>query len=82
MFFLILASVMLHADKKWIPINTINETKVSSSNLQSDMHLSQMEPINKVIKNLTVAKQLLDNANKVKPTVHEKKWFLLTEDAK
>jgi hypothetical protein len=75
--FLMLTSLNLHADKNWIEIEPRNKKK--TQNL--DINLSQVEPINKMMKNAMVIKQLIDSSKKEKPSSDNKKWFVLNADA-
>ena len=61
LFFLFI-TVDLYADKKWIsiePISTTQNTKEDVNKL--DIKSSQMQPINKLIRNAKIIKRLVDN---------------------
>ena len=76
-------TITLYADKNWIKIEPINKTQTSKSNTKIDVDLSQIEPINKIIKNAIVIKQLIDNSKKEKPTTNDKNWFVFnTKESK
>ena len=81
---LIFLTINLYADKNWIPIEPINKTKTSEQKSKLDVNLSQIAPINKMIKNAKVFKQLLDSTDKKeKVTTNDKNWFVLEgEDSK
>jgi len=75
LFALALITITLYADKNWIQIEPINKTQTSNSKL--NINLSQIEPINKMIKNVTVIKQLFDNTKKETPSINSKNWIVL-----
>ena len=78
LLFLLSQTIMLYADKNWIPIQSTNKTQTPKSATNLDVNLSQLEPINKIIKNATVIKQLIDaTSKKDKSASDEKKWFML-----
>jgi len=71
----------LNADKNWISIEPINKPSIpKEASKKLDVNLSQVEPVNKMMKRVTVIKQLIDATNKV-PTKPEptnnKNWFVL-----
>jgi len=74
-------TINLYADTKWIPIETINKTQTSKSNTKIGVDLSQIEPINKIMKNAKIIKQLIDATNKKnEPTNNMKNWFVLKSE--
>jgi len=75
----IFITINLDADKNWIKIEPLNKTQPSKSNTKSDHNLSQMQPINKMIKNAILIKELIDN-KKEKPTTNNKNWFVLKDN--
>ena len=79
---LIFVTITLYADKNWIKIEPINKTQTSKSNTNVEVDLSQIEPINKMMKNATVIKQLIDaTSKKEKPTTNNNKnWFVLNDE--
>ena len=81
---IILLTSTLYADSNWIAIEPINKTQTSKSNTKTDIDLSQIEPINKIMKNAMVIKQLIDaTGKKEKVTTNNKNWFALnTEESK
>ena len=79
LFFLFI-TVGLYADKKWIsiePVSTTQNTKQESSKLE--INPSQMQPINKLIRNAKIIKRLVDNKrDKEKFNEDSKKnWYSL-----
>ena len=75
--------VISSANENWIPITpTYNEqTPKVKPNTQLDINLSQIEPINKMMKKATVIKQIIDATNKKeKPTTNDKNWFVLKSE--
>ncbi len=75
---LIFITTKISANENWIKIKPINKTKTSQSDTKTDVDLSQIEPINKMMKNATVIKQLIDATNKKEePVSNEKNWFVL-----
>jgi len=79
---LIFISIKISANENWIKIQAINKTQTPKENIKLDINLSQIKPINKMMKNATVIKQLLDaTSKKDKPTSNDKNWFVInTED--
>ena len=69
---LIFSTINIYADKNWIQIEP--KSKV-------DVNLSQIQPINKMIKNATDFKQLIDVMIKnEKVDTNEKNWFILNSE--
>jgi hypothetical protein len=81
---LISITIKISANENWINIEPINTTQTSKSNTKRDVNLSQIEPINKMMKNATVIKQLMDATSKKDiPATNDKNWFVLnTENSK
>ena len=81
---LLFQAITIHADKNWIFITPIDETQTQKPTTNLDVNLSQIEPINKMLKNITVVKQLIDATNKKeKVAINNRKWFVLnSEDSK
>ena len=73
-------AINLYADKNWIQIKSMNETAKPKGDIKRDFNLSQIEPINKLIKNTLVIKQLIESTKKVKQTTDKKKWFVLNSE--
>ena len=79
LFFLFI-TVNLYADKKWISIEPVSTTQNTKENVNKlDIKPSQMQPINKLIKNATIIKRLVDNKrDKEKLNEDSKKnWYSL-----
>lgn len=81
---LIFLTINLYADKNWIPLESTTKVQTEKPKTKLDVNLSQIEPINKMIKNAAVIKQLIDSTGKKeKVDTNEKKWFVLdTEESK
>ena len=78
LLFLLFQAIILHSDKNWISIAPIDTTQTSKSTTRLDVNLSQVEPINEMIKNATVVKQLIDATRKNEiPVTNDKNWFIL-----
>ncbi len=78
---LIFLTINLYADKNWIEIEPINKTKTAKPKTKLDINLSQIEPVNKIIKNVTVFKQLLDSTSKKeKIDKNDKNWIILNNE--
>jgi len=78
---LIFLVINLYADKNWIPIEPVSNTKSKKSNTKLDVNLSQIEPINKMMKNITVVKQLINViSEKEKPIKNDKNWFIMNTE--
>ena len=70
---LIFITINLNADKNWIKIEDINKTQKTKSKL--DLDIFQIEPVNKMIKNLKVVKQLIDSTKKEKAVTNDKNCY-------
>ena len=71
-------TINLYCDTNWIQIESINKTNLKKPNTKLDIDLSQIKPINKMIQNATLIKQLLEaTQTKEKPTTNTKYWFVL-----
>ncbi len=81
---LIVIAIKISANENWITIEPINQTKISKPDTNVDINLSQIEPVNKIMKNATVIKQFIDaTSKKDEPTANDKNWFILnTKDSK
>jgi hypothetical protein len=74
--FLLFAILSLSANENWILITPLEKNAKTATQL--DVNLSQIEPINNIIKNAKVVKQLLDaTAKKDLPATNEKDWFII-----
>lgn len=77
-FLFILFNIELSANENWINIEAINVTQSPKQHTRLDINISQIAPINKILKNVTVVKQLIDTTSKEeKVTTHSKNWFTL-----
>ncbi|MCK4973808.1 MAG: hypothetical protein KAR81_01025 [Sulfurimonas sp.] len=79
LFFLFI-TVNLYADKKWISIEPVSTTQNTKENVNKlDIKPSQMQPINKLIRNAKIIKRLVDNKrDKEKSNEDSKKnWYSL-----
>ena len=66
------------ANENWIQIKPIEETKTQKASTKQDVNLSQIEPINKIMKNATAIQRLIDaRKKKDKPITDDKNWFVL-----
>ncbi len=75
------STIILSANDNWIKIEPINKTKASKSNTKLDVNLSQIEPVNKMMKNATAIKQLIDvTSKKEKQPTNDKNWFVLKSE--
>ena len=71
----LLIAIKIFANENWIPINSMNKTETRTL----DINLSQIKPINKILKNAMVVKTLIDaTSKKEKPITNDKNWFDLT----
>ena len=71
-------AIALDADKNWIPIESMDKAQTVKPTKKLDVDLSQIEPLNKMIKSATVIKQLIDvTTKKETPTGDDKSWFVL-----
>ena len=74
-------SMNLYANENWIKIESINNSQTQKPNIRQDINLSQIEPINKMMQNATVIKQLIDTISKhEKQTTNDKNWFVLNSE--
>lgn len=77
-FLALLLSLNLYAQKNWIPLQSEEKVPTPKTTPQIDINLSQIAPLNSMIRNATVLKQLLEIKNKKeKVATNEKKWFPL-----
>jgi len=77
---ILLAITNLYADRKWIQIEPINTSRKTTHKIaQSDINISQVQPINKLIEGAQIIKQLIDSPSyKKKPKQKsEKNWYVL-----
>jgi hypothetical protein len=76
--------MQLSADRNWIPIKSIQTHQTHQTqqkHTKEDVNLSQIAPINKMMKNATLIKQLLEAASKrEKVLTNDKNWFILKEE--
>ena len=78
---LILITIQLSANENWIPIKPIEDQPYSKQNIKLNVNLSQVEPINKMMKNATAIKQLIDaTSKKEKAVTNDKNWFVIKEE--
>jgi len=79
----LIVSVSLYANENWIKIEPINtaQTQKLKQESQVDVNLSKIEPVNKMMKNVTLIKQIIDATNKKeKQTKSDKNWFVLGKE--
>ncbi len=78
--------VHLYANEKWIKIEPIADTqtpKAQKQETKSDVNLSQIEPINKMMKNISLIQQIIkvtDKKETKQPTNNDKNWFVIQEE--
>ena len=78
---LILITIQLSANENWIPIKPTQEKQSLKQNTKLDVNLSHVEPINKMMKNATAIKQLIDaTSKKGKAVTNDKNWFVIEEE--
>ena len=78
LLFLLFQAITLSADKNWIPITTQDKDQTAKPTKKLDVNLSQIEPINKMMKNVTLVQQLIEaTSKKEKPATNDKNWFVL-----
>ncbi len=71
-------SMSLYSNENWIKIEPIDKTPTPKPVTTQDVNLSKIEPINKMMKNATVVKQLIDvTSKKEKKTTNDKNWFVI-----
>lgn len=75
---LILVNINLYANENWIKIEQVDKTKKLKQTVITDLNLSQVQPISKLIQNAKLIKQLIDNTKKETPEVKDKNWFVLS----
>jgi len=77
-------SVSLSANENWIKIEPINQTEAPKPKSKLDVNLSEITPINKMMKNATAIKQIIDATNttskKEKQPSNDKNWFVLNNE--
>ena len=68
--------VLIIANENWIKIESINKKQAQKSHKQLNVNLSQIEPINKIMKRASIVKQLIDTKGKKETqTSSGKNWF-------
>ena len=73
--------VLSSASENWIPIEPNGQTKKLKPKTQIDVNLSQIKPINKIIKQATIIKQIMNTTSKKeKQTSNDKNWFVLKNE--
>ena len=76
--------ISLSANENWIKIESINQTQAPKPKSKLDVNLSQIEPVNKIMKHATVVKQIIDATNttnkKEKQPANDKNWFVLNNE--
>ncbi len=77
--FLTLITVSLYANENWIKIETADKT--SKQDIKTDVNISQIEPLNNLVKSATVIKQLIDYTKKEKESLKEKNWFMIKAES-
>lgn len=75
---LILVNINLYANENWIKIEQVDKTKKLKQTTKTDLTISQVQPISKLIKNAKLIKQLIDNTKKETSEVKDKNWFVLS----
>ena len=73
---------VLHANDNWIKIEPISTMQTPKKETPVDINLTQIKPVNKMLKQATVIKQIIDATSKTKkkkPT-NDKNWFIINED--
>jgi len=69
---------ILSANENWIKIEPIDKTPKSKTKL--DINLSKIEPVNRMMRNATAIKQLIDATKKEEKHTNNKNWFLLNNE--
>jgi len=75
--------VSLYANENWIKIEPIHTAQKQKPKQKTplDINLSKIEPVNKMMKNIALIKQILDATNKKeKRTESDKNWFVLSKE--
>ena len=77
----LIAFISLSANDNWIKIEPMNQTEAPKPKNKVDVNLSQIAPINKMMRNATAIKQIVDATSKKeeKPT-NDKNWFVLNNE--
>ncbi len=78
----LLLSIKLTGNENWIEIKTTEQTQTPKATKNLDINLSQIEPINKMMHNITLVKQLMDVIpQKEAPAPSDNKnWFILNAE--
>jgi hypothetical protein len=80
---LIFIATHVSANEKWIPLKPIEEKSSPKKEKKINIDLSQIQPINKMMKKVTIIKQLIDaSSKKEKVVTNDKKWFALKDKKK
>ena len=76
----------LYANENWITIEPINETQTPKSQkpkAKLDVNLSQIEPISKMMKNISLIQQVIKATSQKeikRETPSDKNWFLINAE--
>ncbi|QSZ41707.1 hypothetical protein GJV85_06165 [Sulfurimonas aquatica] len=71
-------SISLNANDKWIKIKSPHKSEAPKPTPNLDINLSQIKPADKMIKNATAIKKLIDaRSKKEKTSTNAKNWFIL-----
>lgn len=78
---LIFLTTTLLADKNWIQLESLNKNQTTVQKTKRDINLSQIVPINNMMRKASIIKQLLDATNTKKKTPKiNKNWIALNKD--
>lgn len=77
-----LLSISLYANENWIEIEPQKRTKTPQRSAVKEINISELAPLNSVLKRATIIKSLLETtAIEKKPNINDsKKWFPLNAE--
>ena len=79
LIFCVLILTNLYADENWIKIKPIIDATSQKSNTKLNANSSQRQSINKIIRKVSIVKELLDGT-KEKEKQDNKNWFAINID--
>jgi hypothetical protein len=78
---ILLITLQLSANKNWIPITSTDTKKTSKKSTELQIDLTQLKPLNKMMRKVTLIKKILNMTTKTKKiekvVENKNRWFVL-----
>ena len=71
------SAISLHSNEKWIPLVSPNKPHNKKRSVPLDVNVSQARPMNNLIKNATLIKELFEKKRKEVSPQNDKNWFVI-----